>query len=92
MREYFMRWLISIPLLLLLCGCADLGYYWHSTRGHLTLMNQRVDIEDMLAGDEIDAELRQRLQWLQEIRRFSIERLDLPDNGSYDSYVQLVRP
>ncbi len=87
-----MRSLISIPLLLLLCGCADLGYYWHSTRGHLALMNQRVDIEDMLASDEIDAHLRQRLQLLQEIRQFSIERLGLPDNGSYYSYVQLDKP
>ena len=87
-----MRWLISIPLLLLLCGCADLGYYWHSSSGHLALMNQRVDIEDMLADDEIDAELRQRLLLLQEMRRFSVERLDLPDNGSYDSYVQLEQP
>jgi len=87
-----MRSLISIPLLLLLCGCADVGYYWHSTRGHLALMNQRVDIEDMLAADEIDSRLRQRLQLIQEIRQFSIEQLGLPDNGSYDSYVQLDNP
>ena len=87
-----MRWLISIHLLLLLCGCADLGYYWHSTRGHLELMNQRVDIEEMLADDEIDAQLHQRLQLIQEIRQFSIARLGLPDNGSYHSYVQLDRP
>ena len=87
-----MRSLISIHLLLLLCGCADLGYYWHSARGHLALMEQRVDIEDMLADDKIDAQLRQRLQLIQEIRQFSIARLGLPDNGSYDSYVQLDRP
>jgi predicted aminopeptidase len=87
-----MRSLISIPLLLLVCGCADLGYYWHNTRGHLALMNQRIDIEDMLVDDEIDAQLRQRLQLVQEIRQFSIERLGLPENGSYASYVQLDRP
>ena len=87
-----MRSLISIPLLLLLCGCADFGYYWHSTSGHLALMNQRVDIEDMLADDDTDAHLRQRLQLIQEIRQFSVEQLGLPDNGSYDSYVQLDNP
>lgn len=87
-----MRCLISIPLLLLLCGCADIGYYWHSARGHLAVMNQRVDIEDMLADDETEAELRERLTLVQEIRRFSVSRLALPENDSYLSYVELDRP
>jgi predicted aminopeptidase len=87
-----MRWLISIPLLLLLCGCTDVGYYWHSARGHLDIMNQRVDIDDMLADDDLDSKLRARLALVQEIRRFSIERLGLPANGSYSSYVDLQQP
>jgi predicted aminopeptidase len=87
-----MRWIISISLLLLLCGCADLGYYWHSANGHLAVMNQRVDIEELLADDSLKTDLRERLALVQEIRRFSIERLELPANGSYDSYVELDRP
>jgi predicted aminopeptidase len=87
-----MRRLISIPFLLLLCGCADFGYYWHSASGHLALMNQRVDLDEMLTDDKIDTRLRQRLQRLREIRRYSVEHLGLPDNGSYDSYVQLDEP
>ena len=87
-----MRWLISIPLLLLLSGCADIGYYWHSTSGHLDLMNQRVDIDELLADDTLDNDLRARLLLVQDIRRFSIERLHLPANGSYSSYVELQQP
>ena len=87
-----MRWLISIPLLLLLCGCTDAGYYWHSTTGHLDIMNQRVDIDELLADDDLDSKLRARLVLVQEIRQFSIERLGLPDNGSYSSYVNLQQP
>jgi len=86
-----MRWIISIALLLLLSGCADFGYYWHSTKGHLAVMNQRVDIDALLADDSLEADLRERLVLVQEIRRFSIERLELPANGSYDSYVELDR-
>ncbi len=86
-----MRWIISIPLLLLLCGCADLGYYWHSAKGHLAVMNQRVDIEQLLDDDTLEPRLRERLVLVQEIRRFSIERLELPANGSYGSYVELDR-
>lgn len=87
-----MRWIISIPLLLMLCGCADLGYYWHNANGHLSVMNQRVYIDDLLADEQLDAGLRERLVLVEEIRRFAIERLDLPDNGSYRSYVELDRP
>ena len=87
-----MRYLISIPLLLLLCGCADLGYYWHNARGHLAVMNQRTDIETLLEDDGLAAELRQRLVLAQQIRKFSVERLQLPANGSYHGYVELNRP
>ena len=87
-----MRWLISIPLLLLLVGCADIGYYWHSARGHLDIMNQRVDIDELLADDQLDRNLRARLILVQNMRRFSVERLSLPENGSYSSYVNLQQP
>ena len=87
-----MRLLISIPILLLLSACADIGYYWHSANGHLSLMNKRVDIDDMLADSSLDGKLRGRLLLVQEIRQFSIAHLDLPDNGSYSSYVELDRP
>lgn len=87
-----MRWIISIPLLLLLSGCADTGYYWHNANGHLAVMNQRTDIDELLADDQLDTELRLRLQLVQDIRRFSIDRLDLPANDSYASYVELDQP
>ena len=87
-----MRWIISIPLLLLLSGCADIGYYWHSASGHLNLMNQRVDIDTLLADDKLDSHLRARLLLVQDIRRFSIERLHLPSNDSYGNYVDLQQP
>ena len=87
-----MRWLISIPLLLTLYGCADIGYYWHSARGHFDVMSRRVDIDELLADESLDAGLRERLVLVQEIRRFSVTRLALPDNDSYLSYAELDRP
>lgn len=92
MREYFMRCLISIPLLLLVCACSDFGYYWHSTNGHLDLMSRRSYIEDLLADEATDPHLREQLLLVQEIRQFSIEHLDLPGNESYRSYVVLQQP
>ena len=84
-----MRWLISITLLLQ--GCTELGYYWHTTRGHLAIMNQRVEVEALLADHQLDTALRERLVLARDIREFSIERLALPENDSYQSYVQLDR-
>jgi len=77
--------------ILFLSACSDLGYYWNMTQGHLALMNDRVDIEDMLEQSDLDANLRQRLLLVQKIREFSVERLALPDSGSYSNYVQLDR-
>jgi predicted aminopeptidase len=78
--------------ILLLSACSDLGYYWNMTQGHLSLMNKRVDIDDMLEQPNIDADLKQRLQLIQQIRAFSVDRLALPESASYSSYVQLDRP
>ena len=76
----------------LVSACSDIGYYWHSTTGHLSIMNKRVDIATLLSDSKIDPELRSRLLLVQQIRAFSIEALALPDNGSYSNYAQLDQP
>jgi predicted aminopeptidase len=87
MRKFF-----PLVLVLLLSACSDIGYYWHSTKGHLALMNKRVDIDVMLQQPDLDSDLRQRLLLVQQIREFSIDQLALPESGSYTSYAQLDRP
>jgi predicted aminopeptidase len=73
-------------------GCATLGYYAHSVNGHLRLMSMRTPVDQLIADDQTDEELRQRLRKALEIREFAQRELDLPDNGSYRSYVDLDRP
>jgi len=87
-----MRVLFPLVVIFLLSACSDIGYYWHSTKGHLSIMNKRVDIDDMLQQTNLDASLRQRLLLVQQIRTFSIATLSLPDTGSYTSYASLDRP
>jgi predicted aminopeptidase len=84
--------LLIVISVVLLSACADIGYYWHSTKGHLSLMNKRVDISTLLEDPDLDSKLRSRLLLIQKIRVFSIEALALPDNGSYTNYTQLNRP
>ncbi len=54
-------------------------------------MSRRQPIEDLLADPATPAHLRQRLQTVQNIRRYASEVLALPDNGSYRSYADLER-
>ena len=76
----------------LIGGCATLGYYAHSVNGHLQLMSMRTPVDRLIADDRTDEELRQRLQKALAIREFAQRELDLPDNGSYRSFVDLDRP
>ena len=75
----------------LLSGCVVLGYYKQSFSGHIDLMRRAQPIERVIAAPAIDASLRSHLQQLLEIRRYAIEELHLPDNGSYLQYVDLGR-
>jgi len=80
---------------LLLLSCSHnqetaLSYYGQSVGGHLSLMNKRQDIEQVLESAE--PRLKEQLMLAQQIRRFASESLNLPDNKSYTTYVALDRP
>lgn len=73
-----------------LSGCA-LPYYVQAAGGQVKLLRQRVPIEDVVASAEADDDTRQRLELVKALRRFAVNELDLPDNDSYTSYVELDR-
>jgi predicted aminopeptidase len=77
--------------ILLLQGCAGPGWYAQAVSGHLALMKQRQDINEILAENTIDPALKQDLKLAMEIREFAIGQLGLPDNGSYTEFVQTGR-
>lgn len=90
--QILIRSLFLFVITFLIVGCADLGYYWHSAKGHLAIMNKRVPISELITNPEIDNGLRRQLVLVQEIRQFSIDRLALPESGSYTDYAQLDHP
>ena len=86
------------PLLILLliaglplAGCGTVGYYGQAISGHVSLMNARVPIVDVIADPATPEAVRERLQVALEAREFALTELGLPDNGSYTRYVQLDR-
>jgi len=78
-------------LALLLDGCADSRYYGQSVAGHLHLMQAARPIDDWLVDDATPAALKQRLIRVQDMRRFAVAELHLPDNASYHRYADLQR-
>ena len=72
-------------------GCADLAYLAQSASGHIKIMQAARPVDQWLQDDSTPADLKQRLQLAQRMRRFAVDTLKLPDNASYQRYAQLDR-
>ena len=81
----------ALAATLCLSGCANLGYYWQSVEGHLSIMRAARPVHDLLDEPQISERLRQRLVLSQRIRDYAIRELHLPDNPSYRRYADLHR-
>lgn len=78
---------LVIAALFVLEGC----YYMQAIRGHMDVMQRSRSVAEVLDDPGSPVDLKERLELVQEARRFSIEELGLPDNGSYRSYADLER-
>lgn len=92
--ELLPRWRSGLLLcvLLSLAGCAQMNYYAQATHGQSSLMAAARPIDDLLQNPELEPKLRQRLLTANKIRRFAVDELALPDNGTYQNYADLQRP
>lgn len=80
-----------VATLLLAAGCADTTYLLGSAAGHLKVMHAARPVDEWLGDDRTPAALKQRLALAQDVRRFAVRTLHLPDNASYQRYAQLER-
>jgi predicted aminopeptidase len=84
-------WRFLLPLLsVLVSGCA-LPYYLQAATGQISILRQRVPIDELVADPEVAADTRERLELVRELRRFAFDEIGLPENESYTSYVDLGR-
>jgi predicted aminopeptidase len=83
---------VAAAVLLLVSGCADLGYYLQSIDGQLRLNAARRPVEQVIADPATPDLLKHRLARAAAIRTFASSELHLPDNGSYRKYADLGRP
>lgn len=72
-------------------GCANFAYYSQSINGHLNLVSAAKPVDRLLKEPSQPPAVRQQLELARDIRAFATERLALPDNRSYRSYVDTGR-
>ena len=78
-----------LVLIISLTACSGPAYYFQATSGQLKLMRSRQDIQSILDNPITTSELSSDLKTAGQIMTFAHEKLDLPDNGSYSSYVEV---
>lgn len=83
-----LRTVAAIGAAAILGGCS-LPYYWQAATGQLSLLSKRVPIEAVIEDPQTSEQTRVALRTVQEIRRFAVDELDLPENDSYATYVDL---
>lgn len=77
---------------LMLSSCSSLSYYTQAAQGQLELLTDSRPIDDWIADPNTSVKLRHRLETARQIRRYAIQEMKLPDNGSYTNYTHLGRP
>ncbi len=77
---------------LMLSSCSSLSYYSQAAQGQLELLTDSRSIDDWLADPSTNTNLRHRLEAARQIRRYAIQELKLPDNGSYTNFTNIKRP
>ena len=77
---------------LLLQGCASVGYYLQAARGEWELLSRREPVARVLADPGLEPGRRLRIEAAVRARRFAIEALGLPAGDSYTTWVDLGRP
>ena len=77
---------------LMLSSCSSLSYYSQAAQGQLELLTDSRPIDDWLADPATNSKLRHRLEAARQIRRYAIQEMKLPDNGSYTNFTNIKRP
>lgn len=68
-------------------GC----YYFQAASGQMEILRKRTPISEVIEDSGSSEQLKLRLAMVQEARQFAIEELLLPDNESYQTFVDLER-
>jgi predicted aminopeptidase len=89
------RWpsfLVLSFLTILLTGCGDLFYFskmgWH--QGSVNFHS--IPVKDVLEDGGMSAEFKEKIRFIQEVKRYGVERLGLTPTKSYTTFLEVKGP
>jgi len=89
------RWFELSTILICLfavSGCGQISYLWQAGMGQMALYNRERPIEEVLKDPTTSSKVRERLEWIAEIKNFVEAELGVKATGNYKTYVDLKRP
>lgn len=75
-----------------LAACETISYYGQAVAGQFYILSHRKQIESLIASDNTDPLLKDKLSGLLDIRAFAESDLGLPVRDSFSTYVDIKRP
>ncbi|MCR4318416.1 MAG: aminopeptidase [Planctomycetes bacterium] len=85
----FARISILVLALSALQGCAMTSYVLSGAVGQLNLLCRAKPIDDLLARDDLDEDVRDQLEYIEDIKKYAAENFGLETASSYNTYVEL---
>lgn len=83
---------VIIIIAVVTSSCSNISYYAQSIAGGYKVLSGREPIDDVLADPRVEEPVKEKLKAVVRIRDFASSDLQLPDNDSYRTYVDLKRP
>lgn len=72
-------------------GCENLRYYKQAINGQYQIIASKRPIPKVLADKEIPADVKEKLRFVQEVRKYAGNELKLPAKGQYEQYADVHR-
>lgn len=83
---------VRLLCITLLFSSCQLTYLLHVSYNHLTMLNSKEPIDELLKSDRLNPEERKKVELSQEVRIYAFDKLKLAPSKNYSQYVDLKRP
>ncbi|HUR57824.1 MAG TPA: aminopeptidase [Opitutaceae bacterium] len=90
-RRFGRRLFMFCALAVLITGCSTVGYYRQAAAGQYQIFARQESIQKILARPDTRPELRDKLQFVLQVREFAERELHLKTEGHYARYADLGR-
>jgi len=81
----------SLGLVVFLAGCRTADYYGQAMSGQMEIWRKQVPVEEIVSTSDEEAEIRRKLDLIQELRVYATDELGLPAGDDYTKYADLGR-